>query len=81
MNLFNNRLGLVMLVIFGMMPSMSFGWVKFYESEHRIEAKPEQTQVEVEYRFANKGSKPVKILSTETSCGCTTPKLEKDTYV
>jgi hypothetical protein len=68
------------VAVLGLMPGVSFGWVKFYESEHRIEAKPEQTQVEVEYRFANKGDKPVKILSTETSCGCTTPKLEKDTY-
>lgn len=79
--MFNNRLNMFLgLLLLCVWPSTSFGWVKFYESEHRIEAKPEQTEVAVSYRFANKGSKAIKILSTESSCGCTTAKLEKTTY-
>ncbi len=71
---------LFFVVAMFLMPTTSFGWVKFYESEHRIDAKPEDTQIHVEYRFANKGDKPVKILSLESSCGCTTPKLDKKIY-
>lgn len=62
------------------LPSTGFGWVKFYESEHRLDASPGDTQAKVVYRFANKGKKPVKILSVESSCGCTTAKLPKAMY-
>ena len=70
----------VFAVVLGLMPSVSFAWVKFYETDHRIDASPSDTQAKVVYRFANKGKKPVKILSVESSCGCTTAKLPKAKY-
>lgn len=71
---------LVLPVVQFCQPSVCFGWVKFYETEHRVDAKPSESAVHVEYRFANKGDKPVTILSMEPSCGCTSAELEKKVY-
>ncbi|MAX25087.1 MAG: hypothetical protein CMJ19_11350 [Phycisphaeraceae bacterium] len=76
-NFFNLFISILLLSIF---PNVSFGWVKFYEDQHRIEAKPDQSQAVVEYRFANKGPKTVKITSIDTSCGCTVADLDKRIY-
>lgn len=51
----------------------------------------EQTRIEIEtdggtqpakvtYRFRNTGDRPVNILSTTASCGCTVPETNKTTY-
>lgn len=39
-----------------------------------------QETAEAEFRFENKGTYPVVIRSTSSSCGCTTAKLERNTY-
>lgn len=39
-----------------------------------------QATAEAEFHFENKGTYPVVIRSTSSSCGCTTAKLERSTY-
>lgn len=39
-----------------------------------------QTEAEAVYHFENKGTYPVVIRSTSSSCGCTTAKLDRNTY-
>lgn len=45
-----------------------------------LEAKLDERSVRAVYAFYNAGSQPVKILRVETSCGCTTVTLLRDTY-
>ncbi|MEO0795781.1 MAG: DUF1573 domain-containing protein [Verrucomicrobiota bacterium] len=48
----------------------------------RVDHQAETTDKEyvAVFPFANEGSEPVTIRSIKTSCGCTTPKLDKKTY-
>ena len=51
-------------------------------SSTRIEAtaKGGQQTFDTVFNFKNTGDKPVKIVSVQTSCGCTTATLAKNTY-
>lgn len=41
---------------------------------------PEDGSIEVAFAFRNAGKTPVKIRSVKSSCGCTTTRLEKESY-
>jgi Protein of unknown function (DUF1573) len=52
-------------------------WDKPWQEFHR---PPEDDHLETTFSFRNSGSTPVTIKSVKTSCGCTTAKLDKNTY-
>ena len=45
-----------------------------------VKPAPDQDEVDVTFKFRNKGSKPVKILSLESSCSCLSSELDKAVY-
>ena len=52
-------------------------WEKPWQDYHRL---PSDGHLETQYNFKNTGSTPVTIRRVKTSCGCTTAKLDKNTY-
>ncbi len=42
---------------------------------------PDQTNVVAAFPFKNAGQNPIRVLSVNTSCGCTTATPEKETYL
>jgi hypothetical protein len=46
----------------------------------QVNPKPEEEVVNVEFRFTNKGDKPVTILGLESGCACLSASLDKRTY-
>lgn len=72
-------LRLLMFVLVGW-ASPAFGqlqWAKPWQEFHRA---PDDDHVETKFTFRNAGPQPVTIKSVKTSCGCTTARLEKNTY-
>jgi len=60
--------------------SMLAGDLKWEQSIIEVRAAKGQKKVEVEYRFTNASTAPVKIQSVQTSCGCTTAQMPKKEY-
>ena len=58
----------------------AFAGLTWEERSVSIEAKPEQAVIEAAFAFVNTGDDPVTITRVTTSCGCTTPSLDKRTY-
>ena len=54
--------------------------LKFDATTIFIKARGGETALYAQFKFANDGNKPVKIVSIKPSCGCTTAKLEKKNY-
>jgi hypothetical protein len=52
-------------------------WERTWQEFHRA---PDDDHLETKFTFRNTGAAPVTIKSVKTSCGCTTAKLDKDTY-
>lgn len=46
----------------------------------KVNPKPEEEVVNVEFKFKNTGEKPVTILSLESGCACLSASLDKRTY-
>lgn len=45
-----------------------------------LDRQPEDKFVEASFTFKNEGNEPAKIKRVRSSCGCTTARLEKETY-
>ena len=52
-------------------------WEKPWREFHRT---PDDDHVETNFTFRNAGAVPITIKSVKTSCGCTTARLDKNTY-
>ena len=67
-------------VIFCLCASSAFAQLTWDKTEQTFNATPEDGAVVAKYKFTNTGSKPIKIQSVLTSCGCTTAALAKNEY-
>jgi len=63
-----------------MCASSAFAQLTWDKTEQTFNATPEDGAVVAKYKFTNTGSKPIKIQSVLTSCGCTTAALAKNEY-
>ncbi len=52
-------------------------WEKPFQSFHRL---PSDGHLDAKFAFRNAGKTPVRVRKVQTSCGCTTASLVKDTY-
>jgi len=66
--------------IFCLCASSAFAQLTWDKTEQTFNATPEDGAVVAKYKFTNTGSKPIKIQSVLTSCGCTTAALAKNEY-
>ena len=69
----------LLLLAFAAGPA-AWAQLEFEKTASVTDTTPHQAKVKVEFAFQNKGTKPVTIVSIQTSCGCTTAKLDKKTY-
>lgn len=60
--------------------SMLAGDLKWEQGTIEVKAAKGQKKVEVEFRFTNTSTAPVKIQSVQTSCGCTSAQMPKKEY-
>ncbi|MBV8353514.1 MAG: DUF1573 domain-containing protein [Verrucomicrobia bacterium] len=67
-------------IIFCFCASSAFAQLTWEQTEQTFDATPEDGSVVARYKFTNTGSKPIKIQSVLTSCGCTTAALAKNEY-
>ena len=67
-------------LIFCLCASSAFAQLTWDKTEQTFNATPEDGSVVARYKFTNTGSKPIKIQSVLTSCGCTTAALAKTDY-
>lgn len=70
----------LLLLIFCLCASSAFAQLTWDKTEQTFYATPEDGSVVARYKFINTGSKPIKIQSVLTSCGCTTAALAKNDY-
>ncbi len=70
----------LLLLIFCLCASSAFAQLTWDKTEQTFYATPEDGSVVARYKFTNTGSKPIKIQSVLTSCGCTTAALAKNDY-
>jgi Protein of unknown function (DUF1573) len=70
----------LLLLIFCLCASSAFAQLTWDKTEQTFYATPEDGSVVARYKFTNTGSKPIKIQSVLTSCGCTTAALAKNEY-
>lgn len=70
----------LLLLIFCLCASSAFAQLTWEKTEQTFYATPEDGSVVARYKFTNTGSKPIKIQSVLTSCGCTTAALAKNEY-
>ena len=70
----------LLLLIFCLCASSAFAQLTWDKTEQTFYATPEDGSVVARYRFTNTRSKPIKIQSVLTSCGCTTAALAKNEY-
>jgi len=68
------------LLAFFILSGTVFGQLAWETRVIELGATPKDDVIEGTFRFKNSGSYPVTILKTETSCGCTSAKLEKKYY-
>lgn len=61
-------------------PLVCVAGLKWERTRLSVPAEVGQEEVVGIYQFTNTGDEPVTILRTQSSCGCTVPKLEKETY-
>jgi hypothetical protein len=52
----------------------------FEKTEIELTAPPDADHVDVEFPFANRGSRSVAIIETKAACGCTAAALDKTAY-
>jgi hypothetical protein len=57
-----------------------FGDLEWEQKEISITADPFDDAATAVFRFTNRGEETITITDVRTSCGCTVPSLEKDTY-
>ncbi len=67
-------------LLFCLCASSAFAQLTWDKTEQTFNATPEDGAVVAKYKFTNTGSKPIKIQSVLTSCGCTTAALAKNEY-
>jgi len=48
------------------------------KTEIELRPKPGDAEVVANFKYENKGTKPIRIVSTKSSCGCTVASLKKD---
>jgi len=63
-----------------LLPLAAFGALEWKKKTIDYQASPNDEKVTALFYFANIGDKPITILNTKTSCGCTVAELEKETY-
>lgn len=56
------------------------GTIEFDKTLHEFGTISDDTPVEAVFKFTNKGTGPLEIISTQGSCGCTVPALDKKIY-
>jgi Protein of unknown function (DUF1573) len=66
--------------IFWLCASSAFAQLAWDKTEQTFNATPEDGAVVAKYKFTNTASKPIKIQSVISSCGCTTVALAKREY-
>ncbi len=67
-------------LVFSCQAGALFGQLAWETTEIHQDLELGQTEATAEFLFENKGSYPVVIRSTSSSCGCTTAKLDRTTY-
>ena len=68
------------LLSFFLLTSPLFGQLTWETRVIDLAASPKDNFAEGTFKFKNSGKYPVTILKTESSCGCTSAKLEKKVY-
>ena len=71
------RLAALFLLALAAPLSAELVWEKPVQQFHR---SPDAGNVEAHFAFKNTGQTPITIRTMRSSCGCTTPRLEKKTY-
>ncbi|MDX2132857.1 MAG: DUF1573 domain-containing protein [Planctomycetota bacterium] len=56
------------------------GKIEFDQTTHEFGEISDDKPVEAVFKFTNRGTGPVEIVSTQGSCGCTVPALDKKVY-
>ena len=54
--------------------------LKFEKSEVEVAAKPEESQVSVEFRFKNTGEEALDVVDVSYACSCLSAGTDKDSY-
>lgn len=73
-------IGWLIIVVCGTSAVPAVAQLKWQEEEASLQAPLGQEKVVTEFHFTNAGDRPVKILSLEPDCGCTTAESAKKTY-
>ncbi len=71
----------VTLALLTCLPAIAGAELRWEQPIQDFQRSPEDKYVEARFAFKNVGSSPVTIRRTRSSCGCTTAKLAKQTYV
>lgn len=67
-------------IAFLLCPLVCFAGLEWKQTELSVPAAVGQEKIEAVFEFTNAGDVPIKIIEATSSCGCTVPELEKDTY-
>ena len=68
------------LLLLALLPLTLHASLSWKKNVIEYQAKPEDEEVTAVFHFLNDGDKPVKILQTKSSCGCTVVALDKEEY-
>jgi hypothetical protein len=68
------------ILIFGLLPSLAFAQLKWTQPSKDFVRLTTDLKTEVEFEFSNPGTTHAKIVDIKSSCGCTTPELQKREY-
>lgn len=68
-------LGAALLGAFSSAQAAGLTWEK---TEIELHPKPTDAEAVANFKYENKGTKPIKITSVKSSCGCTVASLKKD---
>jgi len=66
--------------VFCLCANSAFAQLTWDKTEQTFSATPQDEAVVAKFKFTNTGSKPIKVRSVLTSCGCTTATLTKKEY-
>jgi hypothetical protein len=68
------------IILFSFWASSALAQLTWDKTDQSFDATPEDQSVVARFKFTNTGTKPIKIQSVMTSCGCTTAALSKTDY-
>lgn len=71
---------LLISTFFTFLPNALFAKLEWKKTTITYQAKAEDESVTALFHFINSGKKPIRILSTKSSCGCTVAELDKKEF-